>query len=266
MTLMTSYMSLLKTCLVGHRGARGEAPENTLASFQVAVEAGVPEIELDVRLSADGHLIVVHDKEIDRTTWNKGTVQRYTRAELNLLDARRNTPGWHSATGIPSLSDVIQFCPPTMRFQFEVKTDTRAALAAKASKLKQLIDEMQLHDRVMVTSSDSVFLRMLGTISNNIKRGYVCQYRYLRPTHRARTLNCEWVIAHYSLINERMVRRAKRKGLRLSVWTVNDLNEAERLVALGVDSIITDFPTSFARHFESRVERMKKTLNIDTAD
>lgn len=258
MMLMTSSMSMLKTYLVGHRGARGEAPENTLASFQVAVEAGVKEIELDVRLSADGQLVVMHDKDVDRTTWTQGTVQRYTLAELNLLDARRNTPGWHSPTGIPSLLEVIQFCPPSMRFQLEVKTDTRALLANKASKLKHLIDDMQLHDRVVVTSSDSVFLRMLGTISNTIQRGYVCQYRYLQPARRARTLNCEWLIAHYSLVNETMMRRAKRKGLKISAWTVNDLNEADRLIALGVDSIITDYPTSFARHVERRIERLQK--------
>lgn len=249
-------MSLSPTWLVGHRGARGEAPENTLASFQIAVDAGVPEIELDVRLSADGHLIVLHDREVDRTTWNRGMARNYTLAELNLFDARRNTPGWHMATSIPSLAEVIQCCPPTMRFQLEVKTDRREVLHQKALKLKQLIEEMQLHDRVIITSSDTDFLRMVATMSEHIARGYVCQRRYLQPTRRAQALGCEWLIAHYSLVNKALMQRARRKGLRVSVWTVNDLAEAERLIALGVDSIITDFPSSFARHFEKRQARL----------
>ena len=93
----------LHPALVGHRGARGEAPENTLASFQVAVEAGVTEMELDVRLSSDGQLIVLHDSDVTRTTGVRGNVRQYTRAQLGVMDARRNTPGWHSPTGIPSL-------------------------------------------------------------------------------------------------------------------------------------------------------------------
>jgi len=257
---MNACMPLSPTWIVGHRGARGEAPENTLAGFQIAIDAGAPEIELDVRLSRDGHLIVMHDKNVNRTTWNKGAVRRYTQAELNLFDARRNTPGWHMATGIPSLAEVVQFCPPDMRFQFEVKTDTRERLHQKAVRLKQLIEDMQLQDRVVVTSSDTDFLRMLGTISDAISRGYVCEYRYLQPTRRAYSLGCDWLISHYSLINKRLMQSAQRHRLKVSVWTVNDLNEAERLTRLGVDSIITDFPTSFMHHFESRSARLLKAI------
>lgn len=246
---MTSYMPLSPTWLVGHRGARGEAPENTLAGFQIAVEAGIPEIELDVRLSADGHLIVLHDKKVNRTTWSKGVVDRYTLAELNLLDARRNTPGWHSTSTIPSLIEAIQYCPPNMRFQLEVKSDAREVLHLKALRLKQLIESMNLYDRVIVTSSDMNFLRMLHTMSDVIVRGYVGEYRFLQPARRARSLHCDWLIAHYSLVNQAMVEQARRNRLKISVWTVNDLTEAERLVALGVSSIITDFPTRFAQHF-----------------
>ena len=115
--------------IVGHRGARGEAPENTLASFQLAVEAGVTEIELDVRLSADGHLIVLHDRDVNRTTWGHGMARRHTQAQLNLLDARRNTVGWHSSTGIPSLAEVLDFCPDNMRFQFEARSDASEGAA-----------------------------------------------------------------------------------------------------------------------------------------
>lgn len=245
------------TWIVGHRGARGEAPENTLAGFQIAVEAGAPEIELDVRLSADNHLVVLHDRNVNRTTWHKGVATRYTLAELNLLDARRNTPGWHLPAGIPSLADVVGLCPPRMRFQFEVKSDTYERMHIKAARLKHFIDEMKMQDRVVVTSSSVEFLRMLGTMDTAIPRGYVGEFGYLQPMRKVNALGCQWLIAHYSLIDRRLMRKARERNIRVSAWTVNDLNQAERLVELGVDSIITDFPTSFVRHFERRAERRR---------
>src|SRR5690606_36975186 len=103
------------------------------------------------------------------------------------------------------------------------------------------------------------FLRMMATQAPNVMRGYVCQYRYLQPTRRTAALGCRWLIAHYALVNEKLMERARRRGLKVSVWTVNDLREAERLAALGVDSIITDYPTSFNAHFNSREQRRSGT-------
>ena len=238
--------------LVGHRGARGEAPENTLASFQVAIDAGVTEMELDVRLSSDGQLIVLHDSDITRTTGMQGNVRQFTRAQLGVMDARRNTPGWHSPTGIPSLQEVVDLCGPQMRFQFEVKGADRAVLHQLAHHLTHMIHEQQLQSRVVVTSSHTGFLRMMGTMAPDIERGYVCEYRYLQPTRRAQGLGCSWLIAHYSLVTPALMRRAHKRGLKVSVWTVNDLTEADRLTRLNVDSIITDYPTSFVSHFRRK--------------
>lgn len=244
--------------IVGHRGARGEAPENTLASFQVAVDAGVLEIELDVRLSADGHLVVLHDKEVDRTTWGRGPAHRHTLAHMNLMDARRNTPGWHSSTGIPSLIEVLELCPPHMRFQFEVKRTDRRRMHQIAMRLKHLIEERNLFDRVVVTSASATFLRMMRTMNDQIPLGVVCEYRFQSPVRKAGQLRCDWLICHYELVDEDMVRRCKRRRIGISVWTVNDLTEAERLYKLGVDSIISDFPTSFMSHFEHKAKRTQK--------
>lgn len=249
---MTAAMSAPYPTLVGHRGARGEAPENTLASFQVALEAGVTEMELDVRLSADGHLIVLHDSDIRRTTGLRGDVRQFTQAQLGSMDARQNTPGWHSPTGIPSLREVVELCGPGIRFQFEVKGTSRVVLHQLAHHLSHMIHDQQLQDRVVVTSSHIGFLRMMGTMADDIDRGYVCQYRYLQPTRTAKALGCRWLMPHFSLVNPALMRRAHRRGLKVSVWTVNDLNEAERLARLGVDGIITDYPTSFVTHFQRR--------------
>ena len=241
--------------IVGHRGARGEAPENTAAGFQVALEAGVTEIELDVRLSRDGHLIVVHDANVTRTTGERGKAHHYTLSQLEVLDARRNTPGWHSPMGIPSLREVVDLCGPSMRFQFEVKGADRAILHRLAHQLVDFINQRQMNDRVVVTSSHTGFLRMLGTMTAHIERGYVAEYRYQQPTRRAVALGCTWLMPRHTLVTPALMRRARRRNLKVSTWTVNDLTRAERMVELGVDGIITDFPTSFIAHFQRRAAR-----------
>ena len=241
--------------IVGHRGARGEAPENTAAGFQVAMEAGVTEIELDVRLSRDGHLIVVHDANVTRTTGERGKAHHYTLSQLEVLDARRNTPGWHSPLGIPSLREVVDLCGPSMRFQFEVKGADRTILHRLAHQLVDFINQRQMKDRVVVPSSHTGFLRMLGTMTAHIERGYVAEYRYQQPTRRAVALGCTWLMPRHTLVTPALMRRARRRNLKVSTWTVNDLTRAERMVELGVDGIITDFPTSFIAHFERRAAR-----------
>lgn len=241
--------------IIGHRGARGEAPENTLAGFQLAIDAGVHGIELDVRLSADGQLIVLHDSKVDRTTWHRGPARNFTMAELGLLDARRNTPGWHITTGVPSLEEVVAMAPPDMAFQFEVKPDRGQIMHRLAHNLVQFIQRAGLAERVVVTSQHSGFLRMVAGMDASLRRGYVGHYRYQQPLRRSRALGCQWLIAHYNLVNRRLVEKARRRDIKLSVWTVNDLQEAERLHALGVNSVITDFPTSFLAHFQSRQRR-----------
>ena len=229
--------------IVGHRGARGEAPENTLAGFEHALRAGVRDIELDVRLSADGHLIVVHDADVDRTTWHAGPVHHHSRTELGGMDARRNTPGWHSPLAIPTLGEVVELCPPDTRFQFEIKTLDRVHQVTLAHNLKQLIDHYQLHQRIVVTCSDQRLLRKVRLNLPRVQLGLISQYRYEQPLRRARALDCSWLIAHRNLVSRRLVRGVHKRKMRISVWTVNDPKQAKRMAGLGVDSLITDYPT-----------------------
>jgi len=237
--------------IVGHRGARGEAPENTLPSFAQAVLAGVPEIELDVRLSSDDELFVLHDPDLRRTTGHSGAAYRKTLHELLTFDARHAMADWPTPCPIPSLQQVIDQCPESLRFQFEVKTDGKAPLKRTAIRLAAMIREQRLEQRVVVTSSDRQFLKLMRNTAPEIARGYVCQYRHRKPIQTCRELECRWLISHYGLVTGNLMRLAAKHDLRVSVWTVNDLAEAHRLVSLGVDSIITDFPTAFLAHFRS---------------
>ncbi len=235
--------------IIGHRGARGEAPENTLAGFRQAVNAGAQGIELDVRLSSDHHLVVLHDRNVQRTTGHRNAARWMTRAELGGLDARQGSPGWHSPTGVPSLEEVIDACPANMSFQLEVKAARRSTLERIADELIQLIDRRNLAGRVIVSSSHKPFLRELGRRAPHLHRGHVCRRRYRQPLRGTAAVGADWLIVHHSLASAALVRRARTRGLKISTWTVNDLAEAERLAELEVDSIITDFPSAMVAHF-----------------
>ncbi|HLR17975.1 MAG TPA: glycerophosphodiester phosphodiesterase [Alcanivoracaceae bacterium] len=237
--------------IIGHRGARGESPENTLASFLYAAETGVQGIELDVRMSKDKVLVVFHDKDLRRTTHKKGYVHSTHSKKLLRLDASKDGPYWPTATPIPTLKEVIQKLPAHLHYQLEVKGFmSRNYLFTLAERLARLIDELDIATRVVVTCEDVAFLRILHEQHPTIKRGYVCQYRYRRPIGNALKYQCEWLIANYRLMNARTMRLARENGLKVSCWTVNNMDEARRLAALGVDSIITDYPSSLLSYFQ----------------
>src|SRR5690606_18271321 len=193
-----------------------------------------------------------HDVDLERTTGRRGAAQRKTLAAVTAMDARHAIAGWPTPCPIPSLAQVLESCPPTMRFQLEVKADGKAPLPGVAQALTALIQERQLHDRVVVTSSSAAFLGLMRNTDASIARGYVCQYRHRKPIQTCMKLDCRWLISHYSLVTATLMKQARKHGLGVSVWTVNDLREAERLTALQVDSIITDFPTAFRHHFLNR--------------
>ena len=108
--------------IIGHRGARREAPENTLAGFRHLRSLGIDHVELDVRLSADHQLVVLHDTTVNRTTNGKGAAREMTATALGALNAAASFPGWQEATPIPLLRDVLTEWPELESIQLEVKT------------------------------------------------------------------------------------------------------------------------------------------------
>lgn len=238
--------------IIGHRGARGESPENTLASFQYAATAGVAGIELDVRMSQDEVLMVFHDKKLQRTTKQPGYVHRSPSAQLMRLDASQDGPAWHTVTPIPTLEDVLLSLPEHLHYQLEVKGFMPTPyLRTLAAHLGALINRLGISPRVVVTCEDVSFLRLFRAQHSHIALGYVCQYRHRRPIGNALKHHCQWLIANHRLVTPRTMQQARAHGLRVSCWTVNNLDDARRLAGLGVESIITDYPTSLLAYFQA---------------
>ncbi|NLF67353.1 MAG: glycerophosphodiester phosphodiesterase [Chloroflexi bacterium] len=219
--------------IIGHRGASADAPENTLAAFGLAAELGADGVELDVRLSADGEVVVIHDATVERTTNGRGRVRDLRTAELQALDAGMEQ-------NIPTLDDVFLAFGPSLLYNVELKdfglTDGGLAVA-----VADRIEAYHLENQVVVSSFNPLAVRRARKhLSRSTMVAVIWEGgpRWLR--HLGARAEADH--PHYSLVDEDYMVWARENGFRVHVWTVDEPAEAQRLAALGVHGIITNKP------------------------
>jgi len=235
--------------IVGHRGARNEAPENTVEGFVHAQQNGCQHFELDIQLSADHELVVFHDSSLKRTTGQRGKLGNFPYRYLKTLDASLSMPNWHMQCPIPSLQAVVNAAPHTSHWQFEVKSDSRHNLKILTQQLYLFIIDNRLKDTITVTSSNRWFLKQMAALHPDIATGYVAELPFIDSVKIAQNLHCKLLAISVSIASQNNIERAKKAGLNVSCWTVNDLEKMRELKALGVDSIITDVPSLAIKTF-----------------
>ncbi len=229
------------TLIYGHRGAKGEAPENTLSSFQQCLSHGIDRCELDLHLSADNQLMVIHDTTLKRTTGRRGKVVEHTADELMALDARASGPHWPRPCPVPRLEELFERCPFT-HWQLEVKSASRTRAASTVLAIREMSERHGLLDKVTVTSSSRTVLRAAQELVPDLARGLVAEYAWLDPLKVARNYGCTLLALNWTLCTPERLLKAQKQGLHVSVWTVNEPALMRRLADFGVDSLITDFP------------------------
>lgn len=229
--------------IIGHRGARKEAPENTVEGFVHAQQHGCQYFELDIQLSADHELMVFHDSSLKRTTGQRGKLSNFPYRYLKTLDASLSMPNWHNPCLIPNLQSVVNSAPHTSHWQFEVKSDGRDRLGILIQHLHDFIIDHNLIKLVTVTSSNRWFLKQMSLLHPDIATGYVAELPFLDPVKTAKKLKCKTLAISLKIASATNIRRAKEAGLHVSCWTVNDLERMRALNEMGVDSIITDVPS-----------------------
>lgn len=234
--------------LIGHRGARKEAPENTLAGFQHLRQLGIHHVELDVRLSKDGELMVLHDTTVNRTTQGSGNILDLTADQLEQLDATRPFPHWPMPCGVPRLASVLDQWPELQSIQFEVKTADLAVLTRIVHGLRALIDQYDLSEKALITSSDQRLLALAQRYAHTMQRGFVAERFTRAPLDVCLNHQCSHLVINHHRCSPGIIAQAHALGLIVSTWTVNDVNAARRLQQWGVDSLITDVPSTLLKH------------------
>jgi glycerophosphoryl diester phosphodiesterase len=231
--------------IIGHRGAAGVAPENTLASFKEAVRLGSDWIEFDVRLSSDGVPVIVHDSTLKRTTNGRGPVRARSLAELRKLDAGSWFDPRFSSEKMPTLDEVLKL-GARVRLNIEIKA--RSAPASEAARaVWSRVRQAGLEDRVLVTCFDLRVLRALRDLDSEARLAFPWQAGLRDPIRRATTLKCRMMLFDVGGLSEKKVRRCREVGLEVWVYTVNEPDEMRRVLDLGIDGLITDRPDLLAR-------------------
>lgn len=230
--------------IYAHRGMSGTFPENTMTAFQAALDAGVEGIELDVQMSKDGHLVIIHDEQINRTTNGKGYVKDLTLDELLGLDAG----GWFSSDfigeGLPSLQLVLEWLVEEgndLTLNIELKNDI-IAYEGMERKVLDLIDRYQIQDRVIISSFNAPSLKKVKAINPNISVGYLIAGVKQDAIKVARDIGADAIHCQPSFALSTYGREAIEKGYPLRVYTVNERAVKEQLVETGVEVIMTDVP------------------------
>ncbi|MCD6061348.1 MAG: glycerophosphodiester phosphodiesterase, partial [Moraxellaceae bacterium] len=184
--------------LIGHRGARGEAPENTLSGFRYLRRLGVHAVELDILVSADGELVVIHDSFLDRTTTSHGRVDGKTAAELAAVDACHQTfPQWPDTEGVPTLRQVMEVLRDFEHIQFEVKARSEAEAMVVAEKFPPLWREFDFGERAFTTSFNPHYLQFVRRTAPEIPRGFLFEYDFaFDPVTIAQSLGCRSLGPH----------------------------------------------------------------------
>jgi len=242
-----------------HRGGAGLAPENTRGAFRQAASLGVDGCELDVRLSKDGEVVVIHDATLDRTTDADGPVSALTAAELGRVDAGSRFgadagfPWRGRGEGVPRLADVLAD-HPALPFIIEVKGDDPSVARAAVAEVTRAgaVDRVcfgGFSDVTLAAVREAAPQACTSAATEEIRRALYRSYVWLSPGRVAyQAFQVPEASNGTRVVSPRFVRGARRAGLVVHVWTVNTPADIVRLKSWGVDGVITDRPDMALQH------------------
>jgi glycerophosphoryl diester phosphodiesterase len=233
--------------VIAHRGDSAHRPENTLAAFAGALEVGAVLVELDVQLTADGHVIVIHDPTLDRTTSGRGDVRRKTLAEVRSASAGYPDRFGTAFAGerVPLLSEALALLRERARVLIEIKTES-VTEDADGGIEAHVVDEVRragMADRVALISFDHRAILRLASLAPELTRGRLFgQTTVDEVLAAARDAACELVMPHKSQVNDELAGGAHGAGLKLATWVVDEPEELRQLARFGLYGVGSNRP------------------------
>lgn len=241
--------------IIAHRGASARAPENTLAAFAAAIALGADGIELDVQMTRDGQVVVIHDETVGRTTDGRGRVSDLTLNELRRLDAGswfnrvypRRARAEYVGLKVPTLDEVLCLVRPTPLILCVELKPVRERVAQLIEATLSLVSKAGMDDRVVYASFDHALMKRVKEQAPRAHTALLYDPRTMTARWSAREIirpaeeaSARWVSLHYTLALPRVIAAVRRAGLGIAIWTVNSKTLTRVLAALGVDALITN--------------------------
>lgn len=219
---------------IGHRGARGYEPENTLIGFQKAIDLHVDRIEFDVHLSSDGEIMVIHDETIDRTTNGKGAVNQFSLPELKRFQIEKNQR-------IPTLTEVLNLIDQRCDVNIELKS------YETADKVVDLIEKFIVkkhwnYGQFVVSSFDWTALQQVVLLNWEIRIGVLTETDLDLAVAFAKFIQAKSIHPYHHLLTAENTAQLQEKGFEVFPWTVNEPEDIKKIKSFNVNGIISDFP------------------------
>ncbi len=238
------YLYQGRPLVLGHRGAASEAPENTVAAFRRAMAAGADGVELDVQLTRDRRVVVIHDDSVTAVTGAPGRVRGMTLEAIQALDAGAHFGPAFAGERIPTLGQALEAVGSEAIVNIELKGEGIVGDGLEHA-VAYIVHAHGMDSRVIASSFNPFRLMRLRAVAPDIPRAMLHgpgTPRFVHDLWFLPLVQPDALHPHYSLVDESYMRRARNWGVRVNAWTVDDPAEARRLLDLGVDGIITDDP------------------------
>lgn len=229
-----------------HRGASGDYPENTILAFDKALNLDVYGIELDVHKSKDGHLVVIHDEDIQRTFKGKGLVMNYTLAELKKFNCRKFEFIENLDCKIPTLREVFELIKGTnITLNIEAKTDL--IHYDLEQDIIDLIKKYNFEEKVLISSFNHKCIKIFKELDNNLKYGALYEHEKdyaseANVVEHAKKLGAYSINISRDLVTKEIVDLAHENGLKVFVYTVNTPIVMRKMIECNVDGVFSDYP------------------------
>ena len=219
---------------IGHRGAKGHKPENTLVGFQKAIELHVNRIELAVHLSLDNELMVIHDETIDRTTDGTGFVKQFSLPELKRFLIEKELH-------IPTLAEVLNLIDQKCDINIELKSFETADKVVKIIE-KYVSEKNWIYSQFLVSSFDWKALQKVAVANALIPIGVLTETDLDLALAFAKVIQAKSIHPYFQLLTKENTERLQEKGFQVFPWTVNEIEDIKKIKTYNVDGIISDFP------------------------
>ena len=227
--------------IIAHRGSSKAAPENTKAAFKQAIKDQADGIELDVHLTADNHVIVIHDPTIDRTSNNKGFIKDYKLKELKKQDFGSYFDDKFKGEKILTLTETLEIIKNINLINIEIKKGYNINQGIEKEVLKS-IEKTNLKNEIIISSFNHDSLKMLKDMKNDIKIAPLLYARLHKPWEYAINLDAEYLHLYYKLVNKDIIDKCHQHGIKINVFTVDDKYDLNKMIEYNVDGIITNYP------------------------